>query len=128
MKTQTIYNEDLHLEHNQWNMELDFWKDELRTFENRLEQLVKKWTDTQVLASLDHYQNQFFIHKTKIEELKEKIEAHELSMARHYQANENVIDRVYFKDHILFRERIETQREMYHDLKKDFYKFLTKYM
>ena len=50
MKTQVIYNEDLHLEHNQWNMELNFWIDELKTFENRLEELVQKWTEVEVLA------------------------------------------------------------------------------
>jgi hypothetical protein len=128
MKTQVIYNEDLHLEHNQWNMELNFWIDELKTFENRLEELVQKWTEVEVLANLDRFQNQFFIHKTKIMEMKERIEAHELNMARHYEANENVMDRFEFKNHLAFREDIETEREMYHELKKEFYKFLTKLM
>jgi len=27
-----IYNEDFHFEHKQWNRELNFWQDELRTF------------------------------------------------------------------------------------------------
>jgi hypothetical protein len=128
MKTQVLYNEDLHLEHKQWNMELNFWIDELKTFENRLNELVTKWTDMEVLATLDHYQNQFYIHKAKIVELKERIEGHELSMARHYEAEEDVLDRVEISGHLQLREQMETEREMYHELKKDFYKFLTQYM
>jgi hypothetical protein len=128
MKTPVIYNEDLHLEHKQWNMELNFWRDELKTFKKMLEELVQKWTEVEVLSSLDHFQNQFLIHNTKIMEMKESIEMHELNMSRHYEANENVMDRFEFKNHLAFREKIETEREMYHDLKKEFYRFLTKLM
>ncbi|MBT8264816.1 MAG: hypothetical protein HKN52_02590, partial [Eudoraea sp.] len=128
MNTQVIYNEDLHLEHKQWNMELNFWRDELKTFKNRLEELVQKWTEVEVLASLDHFQNQFLIHRTKIMEMKERIEMHELNMSRHYEANENVMDRFELKNHIALRERMETERQMYHELKKEFYAFLTKLM
>lgn len=128
MNTQVIFNEDLHLEHKQWNMELNFWRDELKTFNNRLDELVQKWTEVEVLANLDHFQNQFLIHRTKIMEMKERIESHEINMSRHYEANENVMDRFEFKNHLAFREDIETEREMYHELKKEFYRFLTKLM
>jgi len=123
-----IYNEDLHFEHKQWNRELNFWQDELRTFQNRLDELVTRWTDTKVLSELDQYQNRFFIHKTKIEELKEDIQAHELNIAKHLEIGENAIDRIYYKGHLEFRERMETQRDLYYDQKKSFYKFLSKYM
>ncbi len=35
---------------------------------------------------------------------------------------------VLVKKHLDFRERMETQRQIYVDLKKKFFRFLTKYM
>lgn len=37
-----IYNEDQHFEHKQWNSELAFWEDELKSFKNRLSELVNR--------------------------------------------------------------------------------------
>jgi hypothetical protein len=128
METKTIYNSDLHFEHQQWNKELAFWKDELKSFQNRLDELVIRWTDHEVLAKLDQFQNHFNIHKNKIDEFKENIHAHELNISKHFEANKNAIDRVHFKQHSKFREQIETQRDIYNDLKKRFFKFLSKYM
>ena len=58
METKIIYNEDLHFEHEQWNRELDFWEDELLTFKHRLEEMFNKCSDKELLAKLDHFENQ----------------------------------------------------------------------
>ncbi|UOB17938.1 hypothetical protein [Abyssalbus ytuae] len=128
MKTQVIDNSDLHFEHVHWKKELLFWEDEIRSFQNRLDEIVEKWTDDKVLAELGQFQNNFTIHKNKIDELKDEIDSHEHSMAIHLKANENVIDRVHYKYHIEFRDKMETQRKIYNDLKKRFFTFLSKYM
>lgn len=90
--------------------------------------MVTRWTDDKILAELSQYQNNFLIHKNKINEFKEDIHAHELNISRHFEANENVIDRVHFEQHVKFRERMEDQRDIYNDLKKRFYRFLSKYI
>ena len=59
---EVVYNSDLHFEHKQWNSELAFWEDELKTFKNRLSELVTRWTDNEELAQLEHYQNEFILH------------------------------------------------------------------
>ena len=46
METKVIYNSDLHFEHERWRSELRFWKDELRSFRNRLEELVLRWMNS----------------------------------------------------------------------------------
>lgn len=128
MDATVLYAEDLHSEHLQWKLELDFWVDELAIFQNRLEELVQRWTNKNVLAELDQYQNQFLIHRTQIDLLQEDIQGHELNLAHHARAKKNVIDRIHYNHHIAFRERMHTQREMYSDLKKRFYRFLSKYL
>ena len=128
MKTATIYNSDLHFEHKQWSRELLFWEDELKSFQNRLDELVVRWTDDRVLAELGQYQNQFTIHKNKINDLKEDIDLREHKLFEHLKENEGSMDRVYLKFHLDLRKRMETQRDIYNDLKYRFFRFLSKYM
>jgi len=128
MKTKAIYNSDLHFEHKQWQRELDFWKDELKSFNNRLSELATRWTDKDVLAQLEHYQNEFILHGGVIEDLEEAIAKHETRIAGQSKIKEDAIDTVMAKNHIEFRNRIETQRHIYSELKKEFFRFLEKYM
>ena len=128
MKTVIIDNTDLHFEHKQWKNELLFWRDEIKIFQNRLDEIVSRWTDKKVLAELDQFQSNYSVHKEKIGELVNEIDAHEHNIAKHFEANEDALDRILYKKHSNFRDKIDTEREMYHDLKKNFFKFLSKYM
>ena len=128
METQVIYNSDLHFEHERWRSELLFWKDEMRSFKNRLEELVTRWTDKEVLTQLEHFQNEFILQEGRIDEFLEGIENHEHNIAGKSKAGEESMDRILVDKHIEFREEMETQRDMFHDLKKEFFRFLGKYM
>ncbi len=125
MQTKPIFNEDIHFEHQQWERELDFYDDEIKIFKNRLAEILHKSQDREFLVELDHFENRFRIHHSKIEAFKHRIRAHEINMARHYQAGENAMDRVLYDYHLDFREQIQTEREMYNDLKKEFFHFVT---
>lgn len=126
METKPIFNEDIHFEHKQWQRELDFWEDEIKIFKNRLAEILHKSNEKEFLIKLDYFENRFRIHHTKIESFKQRIRAHELNMSRHYEAGENSMDRVLHEYHLDFREQIQTEREMYNELKKEFFKFMTK--
>ena len=128
MKNEIIFNSDLHFEHNQWKRELFFWKDELKSFQNRLEELVKRWTKKEMLVELEHYQNQFTLQNEVINTLQEDIHIHEISIAAASKKGKDLLDTALVKKHIEFRNRMEVQRNIYRDLKKEFFKFLTKYM
>lgn len=128
MGTQVIYNANMHFEHQQWKGELDFWRDELKSFNNRLSELVTRWTDKDVLAQLEHFQNEFILHGGVIENLLETIEEHEMRIAQQSKTRTDVLDTLLTKKHIEFRDRIETQRDIYSELKKKFFRFLEKYM
>lgn len=128
METQVIYNADLHFEHERWRSELYFWKDEIKSFTRRLEELVQRWTDKEVLAQLEHFQNEFILQEGRINEFLEGIESHEHRLAGQSMAGDNSMDRALVQRHLEFRGEMETQREMFHGLKKEFFKFLTKYM
>ena len=128
METEILYNSDLHFEHIQWRRELLFWEDELKSFTNKLEELVKRWTKMEVLAQLEHYQNQFILHSQVIDELQHEINVHETNMAAHSIKQQDVLNQSLVHNHVEFRNRMEMQRQIYSDLKKEFFHFLSKYM
>ncbi|MGS2740188.1 hypothetical protein [Sinomicrobium sp. M5D2P17] len=123
-----IDNSDLHFEHKLWEKEILFWKDEIASFENRLEEIQQKWTNDRVLVEMGQFQNQFILHKGKIENLKNEIEAHEIRIAGQFMTNEDAIDRVALRYHQDMRGKMDIQRSIYTDLKKRFFSFLSKYM
>jgi len=127
MENKLIYDSDLHFEHKQWERELEFWKDELKTFKNRLSELIGRYEDQKVLAKLEHYQNEFILHEGVINDLKETIEEHESNMAEHSKMGEEALDVSLVEKHVEFRKKMEAQRQIYAELKKDFFEFLTEY-
>ncbi len=128
MEKEVLYNSNMHFEHKQWKGELFFWEDELKSFKNRLSELVSRWTDKEVLAQLEHYQNEFILHNEVIDTLQHEINIHETEMAEHSKKGEDVLNTHFVKNHLEFRNRMETQRQIYADLKKGFFRFLSKYM
>ncbi len=125
MEAEVVYNEDLHFEHEQWKRELEFWEDELLTFKHRLEEMLTKKADRMVMSKLDNFENRFSIHEKKIYEFKQRIYSHEMNMARITEKGENAIDRVSYEYHLEFRNQMEVQRQMYLELKKEFFEYLT---
>lgn len=128
METKVIYNSDLQFEHKQWGSELAFWEDELKSFNIRLSELVTRWTDKNILEQLEHYQNAFIRHGEVIDSLQHDINVHETDISDHYKKHEDVLNITLLKKHTEFRNRIEIQRHIYANLKKEFYKFLSKYL
>lgn len=128
MKKEIIYNSDMHFEHQNWRSELAFWEDEIKSFKNRLVEIVKRWTDKNVLAQLEHFQNQFIRHGEVIDTLQHHVNVHETNMAMHYKSGEDVLNRVFVENHVKIRGEMETQRTIYNDLKKEFFEYLSKYM
>ena len=51
---------DLHFEHTAWNGELSFEKDELKIFQNRLEEVASRWTTKEVMFKVEQFKNNFY--------------------------------------------------------------------
>lgn len=128
MEKEVIYNSDLYFEHKQWRRELLFWEDELKSFKNRLNEIVNRWTDKNVLANLEHFQNQFINQAEIIDKMQHDINMHENKIVENTRNGEDLLDLNLSRKHIEFRNNMEIQRHIYGDLKKEFFRFLTKYM
>ena len=128
MQNEIVFNSNLHFEHQLWKRELLFWKDELVFFNNRLSEMVTRWTKKEVLIKLEHFQNEFILHGGVIEDMLEAIEIHETRIAGQDLMGQDALDTAMVKKHMEFRNKMETQERIYADLKKEFFMFLSKYL
>lgn len=127
-KTPQVHIDDLHFEHKSWAKELDFFKGEIEFFKKRLAEVAVRYSDKEVLKGIEHFQNQFYIQGNHIEELGATINKHELELADYAKENPIAIDHVRFPDHLDLRARIETNRDIINELKKEYQRYLSKWM
>ena len=128
MNKELIFNTDLHFEHESWMRELDFWKDEIESFQNRLNEMVMRFSDKDIYASIEKFQNQIVIHEEKLNGIRNRIQMHEANIADHYKKELDSMNAELVKKHLEIRERMEDQREMMSEMKKNLFAFLTKYI
>lgn len=128
MTKKHIYLKDLHDDHKKWLNEINLYNEEIKSFESRLEEVVVRYTDKGVLANLEHFQNTLIRHKEVADILRHDINSHEQSLAKFAEENQIAIDHKHFEDHPDLRDKIQTERKMFGELKEDLTKFLAKTM
>ena len=116
-KDHKVYLFDLHFEHTQWLSELKFWEDEIKSFSNRLGEVVVRYTSNEIRAKIEHFQNQFILHDEVIDLLKKDVKNHEKAIALQAEDNPVAINHVYFNEHKKKKKKINTQRQIYGELK-----------
>ena len=127
-KNERVHIDDLHFEHEQWKRELSFYKNEYKFFEARLEEIASRYTSMEVMKDLEHFQNQIYIHKNAIDELLHNINAHESELSRYAAEHPVAVDHVLFEDHKPLRESVDRNREIVADFKKEYQRYLAKWM
>jgi hypothetical protein len=125
---QGVYLSDLHFEHKLWDKSSDFYKDEIKVYENRLEELVNRYTDKEMLSQIEHFQNQFVRQKEILDEIKHEVNKHEHALSDFAEERPIAVDHVKFRDHGKLREKVQDFEKIYSELKQDFQKFSAKWM
>ena len=124
--TKTIYQ--LHEEHKTWLNKLLFYKDELSIMTNRLLEVASKNTSSEVLALVDHFNNQLIIQKEQIDILNHDIKSHESYLEAAVRKNVNDIEHAKFSDHKNHRESIAVFEKIFKELREELIDFLSKWM
>lgn len=118
----------LHFEHEAWVKQLAFYKDELKTYQNRLEEIVKRYNGRGVMQELEKFQNQFIRQNEVFDILTHDINAHEQILVNSVKENPVASDHRLFDDHDGLRDRMATFLKLYNELKSQFMRYLVKYM
>lgn len=125
-KVKTI--KELLEEHKIWLNKLLFYQDELIIMAGRIAEVEKKNTSKDVLALVDHFQNQLVVQKEQIDILKHDIKSHELFLEGAIIKNHDSIDDGKFSDHKKHRESILDFEKIFNDLRGELILFLSKWM
>jgi hypothetical protein len=124
--TKTIYQ--LHDEHKIWLNKLLFYKDEVMIMQNRISEVAKNNSSKEVLAFVEHFQNQLILQKEQIDILTHTVKEHEASLETAANKNPVAIDHKKFEDHGDLREKVESFEKIFNDLRKELIIFLSKWM
>lgn len=128
MSEKHLYMKDLHFEHQVWNSELAFCKDELKILEGKLREIALKNTSLEAKAQVEHFQNQFIRQNEVVDEYRHKINVHENYLISEAEQHPVAIEHRFFPDHTEMREEMHIFRKLYADLKHDFMNFLARFM
>ncbi len=127
-KKETVYLKDLHFENKLWLNELKFYKEEIKIFEKRLSEIVKRNTTQKVMVKVEQFQNKFITHQEVIHDLKHKIKQNEKALSRFAEENPVAIDRHHFTDHTETRDEMNSFREIFNEMKSSFMRHLAEWM
>ena len=126
---QTISVRSLHLEYQLWIRELTFYKEEIKIFENHLENLVCKNTSQKMRAQAEQFQNQFILQKEVIDHLKHDLHVSEKQLAAFvHELSGGHLENVRMDNHPVLRDRMATFRKIYKDVKEEFRRFESDWM
>ncbi len=126
MENTKKYLHELHNEHREFNAQLDFVVDELKTYTHRLEEVVAANNKQEILQQVEHFQNQFIRHKEVIDELKSMIHHSEKGLAQIAEENNVATDHRKTDDHAELRNQMESFNKIYSELKTEYLAFLAK--
>lgn len=118
----------LHEEHRLWLNTLAFYMDELAIMQGRIEEIAAKNTGREVLALVEHFQNQLILRKEQIDTLLHSIREHEAFLEKEADKKAASVDHARFGDHAQLRNTIGTFETSFNELRKELIGFLVKWM
>lgn len=118
----------LHEEHKIWLNKLLFYKDEVAIMQNRIAEIAKRNNSKEVLAFVEHFQNQLIIQKEQIDILSHDVRKHESDLEQAAKKNPTAVDHERLPDHKIEKDKIERFEKIIEDLRKELIHFLAKWM
>ena len=119
---------EAHTENTTWLNKLSFYKDDLKVFSHRLEEVAIKNTHIEVLAEVEKFQNQFIIQNNNIDQIKHIINLEEDKIVEEVNKNPIAVDRRKIDRNAKIDDLIETFENNFKEIRTNFNKFLSKVM
>jgi len=119
---------ELHEEHKTWLNKIAFYKDDLKIMRKRLEEIASKNTGKDVLALVEHFQNQFIVQDEAMDILKHDINDHETFIENKVNENSVALGKQKMHDHPKHRAEMEAFEKNFNSLRHEFIGFAAKWM
>lgn len=118
-----VYVKNLSFDHELWDNEMKFYKNELEIFEHRLEQDVDQLIEKKALRELEHFQNQFIRQNEVLDILNKKVRQNKKSISRETVDGSVFHNSITMEKYKALRTEFEVFEKIYFDLKRNFVDF-----
>ncbi len=127
MEQKINYLSDLEFNLDTWKRELKFHRDEMDTFQEKLEEVAtRKNLDKEAMVALESFQNKILRERKVISDLLHKIKQKRMSI-KTADLSEPVDGRLY-REQIPLRDEMKTYIKLHYDLKEQMMDFFTKWL
>lgn len=115
-----------HTDHRRWMKELEFARQEILYFEHRLEDMVNRMQDRQMLQELEQFQNRFIREHEVMDELRHLVKQQEHNLAQTIQTDDLTMENFDLDAHLVLGEKMVSFAKLNSELRHAFNKFLLK--
>lgn len=122
----TLYIKEIHQLHTEWNSMLDLTRDEILSYENRLEEIAKANTGKEIMAQVEHFQHQFIRLKEVMDELRHDIHEDEVRIAEKVKENTVAVEHRKMEENVALKNRLQIFQNTSNELKSEYLLFLAK--
>ena len=119
---------DLHHENLEMLKKLEFYKDEIKVMQTRLEEVAGKNSSKDVMAQIEHFQNQLIIQRNNIDEFRHDVKQDENRLMDNIKHNPTAADHRKTEDHEAERDEVESFEKYFNDLRHELNRFLAQWM
>lgn len=123
-----MYVGDLHHEHMMWLNTLNYRKEEVALLERRMEDIVRRSDEKDVMAQLEHFQNQYIREREVIDVLRHDIKEHDKHVTKEAKEHPIAVDHRNFVEHNLLKDRMVTFEKLCSELRDEFMRWVERWM
>jgi hypothetical protein len=124
--TESVYKQ--HEENTEWMNKLNFYKDEIRIMNGRLEEIASKNSSTDALADVERFQNQLIIQRNNIDNISHEVKMNEEALIAEIKTNPIAVDHRKVENHGKEKDLVDSFEKNINNLREDFKRFSAKWM
>ena len=124
--TESVYKQ--HEENTEWMNKLNFYKDEIRIMNGRLEEIASKNSSTDALSDVERFQNQLIIQRNNIDNISHEVKMNEEALIAEIKTNPTAVDHRKVENHNKEKDLVDSFEKNINNLRDDFNRFSAKWM
>jgi hypothetical protein len=124
--TESVYKQ--HEENTEWMNKLNFYKDEIRIMNGRLEEIASKNSSKDALADVERFQNQLIIQRNNIDNISHEVKMNEEALIAEIKTNPTAVDHRKVENHNKEKDLVDSFEKNINNLRDDFNRFSAKWM
>ncbi len=115
-------------EHREWLRGIEFYQYEIDVLKKRLAEVSQDYTQSEVKAQVEHFENQFHIQLNNLSELKGYVKKHERHIDKDIEDHAQHLSKETLEEHDQTRDKYYSLERVINQLRHEFNVFLAKYM